>query len=125
MAGKDNLIVPTSEQARKNGRKGGKASAESKRKKKALKDCMLSLLDLPVSDIKAWNKLSKMGIEIDGIDNRTLLTVALFMEATQNGSVQAFKEIRNIIGEDKDIGSENNNSGVVILPDIIGGEGHE
>lgn len=45
MAGKDNLIVPTSEQARENGRKGGLASGEARRNKKLLRDCIDYLLE--------------------------------------------------------------------------------
>jgi len=44
--------------------------------------------------------LSQMGIDPENIDNRSLLTVGLFMKAA-SGDVAAFKEIRNLIGEDK------------------------
>ena len=40
-----------------------------------------------------------MGIDPENIDNRTLLTVALFNRAVDFGDVNAFKEIRNLIGE--------------------------
>ena len=80
---------------------GGKASAESRRKKKLLKDCMMDLLDLPVKSTKFYNKLSRMGINPEDIDNRSLLTVSLFVKAVECGDVAAFKEIRSLIGEDK------------------------
>ena len=102
MANEKNLKpVRTKSEARARGSKGGKKSGESRRKKKLLKDCMIDLLELPVTNTKTWNKLSRMGIDPNDIDNRSLLTVSLFMKAVECGDVAAFKEIRNLIGEDK------------------------
>jgi len=91
----------TKDEQKKIQSKGGKKSGESRRKKKLLKDCMIDLLELPVTNTKTWNKLSRMGIDPKDIDNRSLLTVSLFMKAVECGDVAAFKEIRNLIGEDK------------------------
>ena len=106
MANEKNLISigerTTSEQ-REITKKGGQKSGESRRKRKLLKDCMLDLLELPVANTKQWNKLSKLGIDPEEIDNRTLLTVSLFMKAVETGDVSAFKEIRNLIGEEKNV----------------------
>jgi len=57
------------------------------------------LLSLPVSDGQKWNKLSRMGIPPEGIDNK-MAVVAALMLAAQAGDVSAAKELRNIIGED-------------------------
>ena len=89
------------EEAKKRGSNGGKKSGEARRKKKLLKDCMLELLELPVAGTKNFNKLVMMGLDPENIDNRSLLTVALFRKAVESGDVNAFKEIRNLIGEDK------------------------
>ncbi len=102
MANEKNLIpikTLSKEEAKKRGSKGGKKSAESRRNKKLLKDCMLDLLDLPVSQQKTWNKLARMGIDPKKIDNRALLTASLFLRAVETGDVSAFKEIRDLIGE--------------------------
>jgi hypothetical protein len=80
---------------------GGKKSAEVRREKKLLKDCMLDLLSLPVADARNYNKLVRLGLNLEDIDNRSLLTVALFKKAVETGDVSAFREIRNLIGEDK------------------------
>ena len=88
------------EEAKKRGSKGGKKSGEVRRQKRLLKDCMIELLELPVTDTKSWNKLSKLGIDIEKIDNRALLVASLFKKAVDFGDVQAFKEIKNLIGED-------------------------
>ena len=103
------------EEAKKRGSKGGKKSGEVRRQKRLLKDCMIELLELPVTDIKSWNKLSKLGINIENIDNKALLVASLFKKAVDFGDVQAFKEIRNLIGED------NANDGNGQLEELIKG----
>jgi hypothetical protein len=100
MAGKDNLQPFRSvEEARENGKKGGKASGESRRRRKALKDSMNALLDLPISNTKDFNKVAKMGVPVEDIDNSQIIVVALFNRA-KSGNVMAIKELRNLIGED-------------------------
>lgn len=103
LANEKNLVPIKSlskEEAKKRGSNGGKKSAESRRKKKLLKDCMLDLLDLPVSGVKEYNKLARMGLDAENIDNRALLTAALFLKGA-SGDVAAFKEIKELIGEQK------------------------
>lgn len=46
----DNLIVPSSDEARKNGAKGGIASGKARREKKAMKDTLETLLSMPLKD---------------------------------------------------------------------------
>ena len=90
------------DEAKRRGAKGGKKSAEVRKNKKLLKECMVNLLDMQVSDTKKFNSLVNMGLDVEDIDNRALLTVALFKKALM-GDVAAFKEIRNLIGEDEPI----------------------
>lgn len=97
--GHDNLIVPTSDKAREIGRKGGKASGEARRKRKALRDSMNALLEMQPT-AKEFNKLIEAGFDMEEIDNSCLVTLALFNEA-KKGNVKAIKELRNLIGEDK------------------------
>ena len=103
MANEKNLKpVRSKAEARERGSKGGKKSAEARRNKKLLKECMINLLDMQVSDTKKFNSLVNMGLDVEDIDNRALLTVALFKKAL-TGDVAAFKEIRNLINEDEPI----------------------
>ena len=102
------------DEAKRIGAKGGKKSAEARRNKKLLKECMINLLDMQVSDTKKFNSLVNMGLDVEDIDNRALLTVALFKKAL-TGDVAAFKEIRNLIGED------NPNDGNGKLKELIDG----
>lgn len=87
--------------------KGGIKSGEARRRKKALRECMMDLLDLPVTDRKYYNNLCKLGISADDMDNRTLLVVSLFSKAIKDGDVAAFKEIRDLIGENGDQSNAN------------------
>ena len=108
MANEKNLIPfdkRTESEQREIAKKGGKKSGEARRNKKLLKDCMINLLSLPVNNQKDWNKLSRFGIEPDDIDNKELLTVALFKRAL-SGDVSAYKEIRSVIGEDRESNEE-------------------
>ena len=90
----------STEEAKRRGQKGGKKSGEVRRKKRQMKDCMNLLLELPVASTKDFNKLSRMGIPVEEIDNKMMLVVALFNRAVTLGDVAAVKEIRNIIGDD-------------------------
>ncbi len=102
MANEQNLIPNnkrTPSEVRENARKGGIKSGEVRRRKKALKETMQMLLDLPVSDPKAYNKMAEFGIEVDEIDNNTRLMYSLLKKAF-TGDVAAVKEVRSVIGED-------------------------
>lgn len=93
-----NLIVPTSEQARKNGSKGGKASAEAKKKRKALKEQLELFLELPLQNKKAKETILNLGLDIKDIDNQMAITIALCQKALK-GDTKAFELIRDTIGE--------------------------
>ena len=86
MANKQNLKIPTSKEARENGRKGGIASGEARRKKKLLKECIDCLLEEDVEE----NGKTMSGAEA--------LAVKLFEEA-RNGNVKAFEVLRDTAGQ--------------------------
>ena len=101
MANEANLIPVTErtkDEARKISIKGGKASGESKRRKKSIRENMKELLAMaPSGDISG---MGLDGIEPDELTNQFVMTAALMMRA-QAGDVAAIKEIRAIIGEDE------------------------
>ena len=78
MANSENLKQLSSNEARKNGRKGGIKSGEKRRARKALKEELLLLLSTG--------------------DTQKKLSVAL-IEKAMNGDVKAFEVIRDTIGE--------------------------
>lgn len=103
MAYADNLVpneMRTPEQRRENARKAGKASAAAYRRRKAMRENMEMLLNLPPGTVKDFNKLAKAGFEIEGIDNAQLVVLALFNKA-KAGDINAIKELFRLIGEDK------------------------
>ena len=102
MANEQNLIPFTSEQNReeasKNGRKGGKASGEARRRKKLFKEQINLLLSLPLQDPKAKKQLEALGIDADNIDNQMAMVISMWQKAIK-GDVQAFNTLRDTAGE--------------------------
>ena len=98
MANAGNLKPPTTKQARERGAKGGKASAEAKKKRKAMKEQMEMLLNLPLKDEQTRAFLEKMGIDTANMDNQMALVVATFQNAIR-GDMKAVNIVREIIGE--------------------------
>lgn len=98
MANAGNLRTPTTEEARKIGAKGGRASAEAKKKRKAMKEQMEMLLNLPLKDEQTRAFLEKMGIDTANMDNQMALVVATFQNAIR-GDMKAVNIVREIIGE--------------------------
>lgn len=93
---------------------GSKASAEARRRRKAMRENMEFLLNLPPSNTKDFNKLAKTGFPVEEMDNSQLIVLALFNRAKE-GDVAAIREIRNIIGEDTPV--TNNNTPIVLSGD--------
>lgn len=98
-ANKQNLIPQAHVLSVEEQSKGGKASAETRRKRKALRDSMNALLEMQPAT-KDFNRLIAAGFEPEEIDNSLVITLALFKTAA-SGDVKAIKELRNLIGEDR------------------------
>lgn len=84
---KQNLKVPTSEEARKNGRKGGIASGEARRQKRDLKRAMEILLEKQVT--------TKKGDEMSGAEAIALKQ----FEKALKGDAKAFELVRDTAGQ--------------------------
>lgn len=87
MANEKNLRVPTSSEARKNGKKGGIASGEARRAKKSLREAMKILMDA----------------ELTGKDGKTMTgTEAMAAKAFQaalKGDWKAWELVRDTAGQ--------------------------
>ena len=87
MANEQNLRVPTSSEARKNGKKGGIASGEARRAKKSLREAMKILMDA----------------ELTGKDGKTMTgTEAMAAKAFQaalKGDWKAWELVRDTAGQ--------------------------
>lgn len=98
-----NLKTPTSEEARERGKKGGQKSAETRQKRKLLKDELLALLEVEKVDIDGIKKTA-----------REIMSAKLVARAIA-GDIDAYKTIRDTIGEkptdkvDASVTTENQN----------------
>lgn len=109
MANINNLIPFTSDQNReeasKNGKKGGIASGEARRRKKAFKEQIDYFLSLPFPDMvdSNGNKLREVfknfGIEDEEIDNQMAMILSLWRNVVNKGDVSAFVALRDTVGE--------------------------
>lgn len=95
MAGKDNLIVPTSEQARENGRKGGLASGEARRNRKMLRDCIDYLLEREDKTVQHEDGTPMSGAEQLAYN----LFVKALAETDTAKAAKAFEVLRDTAGQ--------------------------
>lgn len=101
MPNANNLKVPTSEEARINGAKGGKASGESRKEKKRLQQSLEKLLSckIDVSNLSQLNEdFAKAGIDTSKMKVADLLALAQIINGIK-GNQGAFALIRDSIGE--------------------------
>lgn len=97
--GYKNLITPSTDEARKRGAKGGKASGESRRKKKTMRETLSALLELSLKDgpqtsidsVKTLKGLSGANITV-----QEALLIAQVQKALK-GDGRAFDTIKDII----------------------------
>lgn len=92
MANEKNLVRPSSNEARENGRKGGIASGKVRREKKTLDAIMSALLEMPVTDENELALLEELGFEKDDMRQDVVLMVSLLNRAKQ-GDVKAYETI--------------------------------
>ena len=87
---------------RENAQKGGKASGETRRRKRDMKQKMKALLELPAA-VNDREQLQALGVDPDDMDNEMVLVMAMFLGAA-GGDVKAFDRVMQLLG--KDIGHE-------------------
>ena len=97
----DNLRVPTSEQARENGRKGGiasgKARKEKKEQKKTIAQALELILNAKIPDAMAKKMQAQTGIS--ELDYRTALAYSVISTGIKKGYANALRVIADYIGE--------------------------
>lgn len=96
------IVTLSKEEAKRRGSKGGKASAESRRRKKDMKQKMKALLELPAAS-NDKEQLEALGVDPEDMDNEMVLVMAMFLNAAE-GDTKAFDRVMQILG--KDIGHE-------------------
>lgn len=97
-------LVPLSERTKAEQRKiqesGGIASGAARRRRRDLRQAADLFLALPVSDRRRWNKLARMGLAPEEIDNQMEMIVGL-QEAAADGDARAAALLAKILGEDQ------------------------
>ena len=101
MPNERNLIpVRSTEEARERGRNGGRASGESRRRKKSLREAAELYLSLPVADKRAWNKLARDGVDPEDVDNQMAIIAGLTIKAAK-GDAKAAKLLFELVGDQR------------------------
>lgn len=98
MANEQNLIqynMQTPEEARENGRKGGIASGEARRRKKTMRELIEQLMPMEVDDKRLHNKLTKLGLD----PSHELAIVLAAIKKAECGDIEAARFIRDTKGE--------------------------
>ena len=85
-------------EARALGREGGRASGESRRRKKSLREAAELYLSLPVADKRVWNKLARDGVDPEDVDNQMAVIAGLTIKAVK-GDAKAAKVLFDLLGE--------------------------
>lgn len=96
-------IIPNSERTAEERREiaaaGGRASGESRRRKKSLREAAELYLSLPVSDKRKWNKLSEEGVPPEDVDNQMAIIAGLTIKAVK-GDAKAAKVLFDLLPSD-------------------------
>ena len=79
-------------------RKGGKASAEARRKKKTIKETINLMLSMPIINEKTKKQMEQLGYVDEDMINQTALVLAMYKKAL-NGDVNAFNTLSDRSGE--------------------------
>lgn len=97
MSNLQNLRTPTSDEAREIGRKGGIASGEARRKKKACAEIAMRVIGSELSGADRA-KVEKVTGPL-GDDEATLYAAALAQVVTKavKGDLKAFRELQNVV----------------------------
>lgn len=93
-----NLRVPTSEEARRYGRKGGIASGKARQRKKNMKESFETLFAMQANEkyIKAFKK---QGFDLpEDVTNEQLLTMAMFARSIA-GDARMVSLVLDVMGE--------------------------
>lgn len=99
MANESNLRpVRTKEEARERGSRGGKASAEARKRRKSMKECMELAMGLKLTNSDQIAELEELGIDKKEMNHQMLSAVRL-LEKAEEGNVNAMNSILELLGE--------------------------
>ena len=101
MANEQNLKTPSTEEARRRGKKGGIASGKARREKKLFRETLESLLTMPMKDGKnaSVDDIKNFaGIKGANISVQEAILIAQIQKAMK-GDTRAAEYVRDTIGE--------------------------
>ena len=103
MANEQNLRVPTSSEARENGKKGGIASGKARREKKTVQKILGDFLDLGITQNRTLEALArKAGLSTDG-SIKDLVTAVCVLNTLKKGDISELEKIAKLLGEQTEI----------------------
>ena len=103
MANEQNLRVPTSSEARKNGKKGGIASGIARREKKTVQKILNDFLSTSAKDNPQVAKLAaKMGLKSDD-SIKDLFTIVCTLNTLKDGNLSDLERLSKLLGEQTEI----------------------
>lgn len=103
MANEKNLRVPTSSEARRNGKKGGIASGIARREKKTVQKILNDFLSTSAKDNPQVAKLAaKMGLKSDD-SIKDLFTIVCTLNTLKDGNLSDLERLSKLLGEQTEI----------------------
>ena len=103
MANEQNLKVPTSSEARRNGKKGGIASGKARREKKTVQKILNDFLSTAAKDNPQVAKLAaKMGLKSDD-SIKDLFTIVCTLNTLKDGNLSDLERLSKLLGEQTEI----------------------
>ena len=103
MANEQNLRVPTSSEARRNGKKGGIASGIARREKKTIQKILNDFLSTAAKDNPQVAKLAaKMGLKSDD-SIKDLFTIVCILNTLKDGNLSDLERLSKLLGEQTEI----------------------
>ena len=96
MANEQYLKVPSSKEARENGKKGGVASGKSRRKKANLKKAFETILQAEVASPNVKKQLEELGFD----STNEMALAMVMMQKAMKGNVRAFEQISKLTTTD-------------------------
>lgn len=103
MANEQNLRVPTSSEARRNGKKGGIASGIARREKKTVQKILNDFLSTAAKDNPQVSKLAaKMGLRSDD-SIKDLFTIVCILNTMKDGNLSDLERLSKLLGEQTEI----------------------
>ena len=103
MPNEQNLRVPTSSEARRNGKKGGIASGIARREKKTIQKILNDFLSTAAKDNPQVAKLAaKMGLKSDD-SIKDLFTIVCTLNTLKDGNLSDLERLSRLLGEQTEV----------------------